>query len=83
MAGQILFLSESCLNRSVLIRVVRSNLPQTERKSMALVSSYDIMSYGWLPGSWILASSARDLQSSDSYCLIARLSGYAVMKSCC
>lgn len=45
MAGQILLqgLFESCLNRSVLIRVVRSNLPQIERKSMALVSSYEIV----------------------------------------
>ena len=29
---------ESCLNRSVLIRVIRSNLPQIERKSMAWAS---------------------------------------------
>lgn len=30
---------ESCLNRSVLIRVIRSNLPQIECESMAWVSS--------------------------------------------
>ena len=30
---------ESCLNRSVLIRVIRSNVPQIERESMAWASS--------------------------------------------
>ena len=34
---------ESCLNRSVLIRVCRSNQPQIERKSMASVGSFQLI----------------------------------------